>query len=51
MLELYWAYSDYRELMDLVERLLHGLVDALLGTRVVALPGARLRPRHSRSGA
>ena len=39
MLELYWAYSDYRELMDLIERLLHGLVDALLGTRVVRYQG------------
>ena len=27
MLELYWAYSDYRELMELIERLLHGLAD------------------------
>jgi lysyl-tRNA synthetase class 2 len=39
MLELYWAYSDYAELMDLIERLLHGLVDALLGTRVVRYQG------------
>jgi lysyl-tRNA synthetase class 2 len=39
MLELYWAYSDYRELMELVERLLHGLCDALLGTRVVRYQG------------
>ncbi len=39
MLELYWAYSDYRELMDLIERLLHGLLDALLGTRVVRYQG------------
>ena len=39
MLELYWAYSDYRELMELVERLLHGLVDSLLGTRTVHYQG------------
>jgi lysyl-tRNA synthetase, class II len=39
MLELYWAYSDYRELMDLVERLLHGLCDALLGTRRLRYQG------------
>jgi len=39
MLELYWAYSDYRELMDLVERLMHGLCDALLGTRRVRYQG------------
>ena len=39
MLELYWAYSDYRELMELVERLLHGLADTLLGTRLVRYQG------------
>jgi lysyl-tRNA synthetase class 2 len=39
MLELYWAYSDYQELMELIERLLHGLCDALLGTRVVRYQG------------
>jgi lysyl-tRNA synthetase class 2 len=39
MLELYWAYSDYQELMELVERLLHGLTDSLLGTRVVRYQG------------
>src|SRR5258706_8623134 len=39
MLELYWAYSDYRELMELIERLLRGLCDALLGTRVVRYQG------------
>ncbi len=39
MLELYWAYSDYRELMELIERLLHGLADSLLGTRVVTYQG------------
>ena len=39
MLELYWAYSDYRELMDLVERLLHGLCDALLGARQLRYQG------------
>ena len=39
MLELYWAYSDYRELMELIERLLHGLADSLLGTRVVRYQG------------
>jgi lysyl-tRNA synthetase, class II len=39
MLELYWAYSDYRELMDLVERLLLGLCDSLLGRRVVGYQG------------
>jgi lysyl-tRNA synthetase, class II len=39
MLELYWAYSDYRELMELVERLLRGLADSLLGTLQVVYQG------------
>jgi lysyl-tRNA synthetase, class II len=39
MLELYWAYSDYQELMELIERLLHGLCDALLGSRVLRYQG------------
>ena len=39
MLELYWAYSDFHELMQLVERLLHGLADSLLGSRVVNYQG------------
>jgi lysyl-tRNA synthetase class 2 len=39
MLELYWAYTDYIELMDLIERLLHGLADSLLGTRMVHYQG------------
>ncbi len=33
MLELYWAYAEYRELMVLIERLLQALADALLGSR------------------
>ncbi len=36
MLELYQAYADFRDLMELVERLFHGLCDSLLGTRQVA---------------
>jgi len=39
MLELYWAYSDYQELMELIERLLRALSDSLLGTRVVHYQG------------
>jgi lysyl-tRNA synthetase class 2 len=33
MLELYWAYADYRDLMDLVERLLRGIADTVLGSQ------------------
>ena len=39
MLELYWAYSDFHELMELIERLLRGLCDALLGSRQVRYQG------------
>ncbi len=39
MLELYQAYADYRDLMDLVERLFQGLADTLLGTRLVPYQG------------
>jgi lysyl-tRNA synthetase class 2 len=39
MLELYQAYADYSDLMDLVERLFQGLADTLLGTRQVTYQG------------
>jgi lysyl-tRNA synthetase class 2 len=35
MLELYRAYADYEDLMDLVEALMHGMADALLGSSIV----------------
>ncbi|MBX3279885.1 MAG: lysine--tRNA ligase [Acidobacteria bacterium] len=35
MLEWYQAYSDYRDLMDLTEELVKGLVDEVCGTRRV----------------
>jgi lysyl-tRNA synthetase class 2 len=39
MLELYWAFADYRELMELIEQLLRGLADSLLGTRRISYQG------------
>ena len=39
MLELYWAYSDFRELMELIERLMRGLCDALYGRRTLSYQG------------
>jgi lysyl-tRNA synthetase class 2 len=39
MLELYWAYSDYKELMELVERLLRGLAESLFGKQQVEYQG------------
>ena len=39
MLEMYWAYTDYVELMDLIERLVHGLADGLFASRRVSYQG------------
>jgi len=39
MLELYQAYADYRDFMDLVERMFQGLSDTLLGSRQVVWQG------------
>jgi lysyl-tRNA synthetase class 2 len=33
MLELYWAYADYLQLMTLVEQVMTGIADSILGTR------------------
>ncbi len=42
MLELYQAYADFRDLMELVERLFQSLADMLLGTRDVPYQGRTL---------
>ena len=39
MLELYRAYAEYTHLMDMVEALLHGMADAVLGTTIVEYQG------------
>jgi lysyl-tRNA synthetase class 2 len=39
MLELYWAYTDYQQLMALIEQLLRGMAHALLGTGRVSYQG------------
>jgi lysyl-tRNA synthetase, class II len=40
MMELYWAYADYRDLMDLTEQLVRALVDVVNpGVRRVAYQG------------
>lgn len=39
MLELYWAYGDYRDIMDWVEKALRGLADAIRGTRQLEYQG------------
>jgi lysyl-tRNA synthetase, class II len=39
MLELYQAYADYGDLMDMVERIFQGLADTICGTRTVEYQG------------
>jgi lysyl-tRNA synthetase class 2 len=39
MLELYQAYADYREFMELVERMFRGIADAVTGKRQVSYQG------------
>jgi lysyl-tRNA synthetase class 2 len=42
MLELYQAYADYRDIMDIVERLLQGLADGVLGRRDLSYQGVAI---------
>ena len=39
MLELYQAYADYRDLMDMVERIFQGVADTIVGSRQVEYQG------------
>lgn len=39
MLELYRAYADYEDLIDMVEALMHGMADSILGESVVRYQG------------
>ena len=40
MLELYQAYADYRDLMEMIETLFQGLADTLLGSRSLLYQGS-----------
>ena len=42
MLEFYWAYADYEDLMDLTERLMRGLCEAIAGRQWLEYQGQRL---------
>ena len=42
MLELYRAYATYEDLIDMVEALLHGMSDAILGTTKVNYQGEEI---------
>jgi lysyl-tRNA synthetase class 2 len=46
MLEFYWAYADYRDLMDLTEDLLSGLVREVKGSESVSWRGADISFRR-----
>jgi lysyl-tRNA synthetase class 2 len=39
MLELYQAYADYEDLMELIEKLFQGLADSLIGSRKLVYQG------------
>jgi lysyl-tRNA synthetase class 2 len=39
MLELYWAYAEYQHLMTLVEEIMTGLADTVVGTRQITYQG------------
>jgi lysyl-tRNA synthetase class 2 len=41
MLEMYWAYADYNDLMDFVERLLRGIADTVRGAQQFDYEGRR----------
>jgi lysyl-tRNA synthetase class 2 len=42
MLELYQAYADYQDLMELIETLFQGLADSLIGSRKLIYQGVQL---------
>jgi lysyl-tRNA synthetase class 2 len=41
MLELYWAYADYRDLMELLEGLVRGIADTIAGSRDIEYQARR----------
>src|SRR5690606_4979112 len=42
MLEFYWAYADYRDLLDFTERMMRGLAEAVCGSMTVNYQGEEL---------
>ncbi len=42
MLELYWAYADYEDIMELTEELLSGVVEELFKTQETAYDGVKI---------
>jgi lysyl-tRNA synthetase class 2 len=42
MLELYQAYADYTDLMEMIETLFQGIADSLLGSRILDYQGTKI---------
>jgi len=42
MMELYWAYADYNDIMDLTEEMIHHLAVAVLGRAALSWQGAEI---------
>lgn len=42
MMEFYWAYADYHDLMDLTEALIRGIAESVLGHGVVTYQGREI---------
>ena len=42
MLEFYWAYADYQDLIDLTEKLVRGLFQTVLGTQKISYQGQEI---------
>jgi lysyl-tRNA synthetase class 2 len=42
MLELYQAYADYTDLMEMIETLFQGLADLLIGSRILDYQGTKI---------
>src|SRR5277367_1884738 len=42
MLELYQAYADYSDLMELIEKMFQGLADTLIGSRKIVYQGTEI---------
>jgi len=43
MLEFYWSYADFRDLIELTEALLHGLAREVIGSETVTWRGSSIR--------
>lgn len=47
MLEFYWAYADYRDLLELTERMMRGLAEAVCGSTTITYQGESYDFEHA----